>query len=193
MNPVKLITPSTLTPVTLPEAKAHLKVTVSDEDTLIQTYLDAAIKRVENHRQAPVMSSEWELYLRAWQSNVNLQKHPVTAINSVKYYDEDNVLQTVTSSDYRLQDFRVPCRLEFDSTDFDNPSTADREYPIVVNFQAGYTYAASANYALIKQVIFGELGTFNEIKQTEMAGMGLVNVQMKNMSIDLLDSESMWL
>lgn len=192
MNPVKLITPSTLTPVTLTEAKEHLKVTGSDEDTLIQTYLNAAIKRVENYRQSPVMSSEWELYATHWRTSFNLQKHPVTVINSVKYYDDDNVLQTVDSANYRLQDFRVPCRLEFDS-DFTEPSFYDREFPIVVNFQAGFTYAASGNYALIKQVVFLEIGTFNEIRQTELAGMGLANVQMKNASIDLLDSESMWL
>ena len=192
MNPVKLITPSTLTPVTLTEAKDHLKVTGTDSDTLIQTYLNAAIKRVEDYRQSVVMSSEWELYAKTWPLSFNLQKHPVTAINSVKYYDDDNTLQTVSSTNYRLQDFRVPCRLEFDSN-FTEPSLYDREYPIVVNFQAGFTYAASSSYALIKQVVFLELGTYHEIRQTEMAGMGLANVQMKNASMDLLDVESMWL
>lgn len=192
MNPVKLITPSVLTPVTLTEAKDHLKVTGTDSDTLVQTYLDAAIKRVENYRQSPVMSSEWELYGKTWPTSFNLQKHPVTAINSVKYYDDDNALQTVTSTNYRLQDFRVPCRLEFDS-DFTQPSLYDREFPIVVNFQAGFTYAASASYALIKQVIFLELGTYHEMRQTELAGIGLAAVQMKNVSMELLDSECMWL
>lgn len=191
MNPVKLITPSTLEPVTLQEAKAHLKVTSNDEDTLIQMYLNAAIKRVENYRQSVVMSSEWELYLKIWPTSANLQKHPVTAINSVKYYDDNNTLQTVTSSNYRLQDFRVPCRIEFDS-DFDTPSTYDREYPIVVNFQAGYLAASSVD-AVIKHVCLLELGTYHEMRQTEMAGIGLAAVQMKNVSMELLDGECMWL
>lgn len=192
MNPVKLITPSSLTPVTLTEAKDHLKVTGTDSDTLIQTYLNAAIKRVEDYRQSPVMDSEWELYAKDWAISFNLQKHPVSAVNSVKYYDDDNVLTTVQSSNYRLQDFRVPCRLEFDSN-FDEPSVYDREYPIVINFNAGFSYAASAHYALIKQVIFLELGTYHEIRQSEMAGIGLSSVQMKAASMELLDSESMWL
>lgn len=191
MNPVKLITPSTLEPVTLSEAKTALKITGNDEDTLIRIYLDAAVRRVENFRQSPIMTSEWELYLKTWPTNVSLQKHPVTAINSVKYYDDNNTLQTVGTSNYRLQNFRVPCRLEFDA-DFDQPSVYDREYPIVVNFQAGYL-AASGVEPVIKHVILLETGTYNEIRQTEMAGMGLANVQMKNVSIDLLNSESMWL
>jgi uncharacterized phiE125 gp8 family phage protein len=192
LNPVKLITPTTLSPVTLSEAKAHLKVTSTDEDTLIQLYLDAAIKRVENYRQAPIMSSEWELYAKTWEYNFNLQKHPVTAINSVKYYDDSNVLQTLSSSNYRLHDFRQPCRVEFDSNNFDGPSTYDREWPIVVNFQAGYA-AASGVPANIKHAVLFELGTYNEIRQTEMAGMGLANVQMKNVSMELVDADSMWL
>ncbi len=168
-----------------------MKVSGNDDDTLIQIYLNAAIKRVENYRQSVVMSSEWELYLKYWPNSANLQKHPVSAINSVKYYDDDNVLQTVSASNYRLQDFRVPCRLEFDS-DFTEPSVYDREYPIVVNFQAGYLAASSVD-AVIKHVTLLELGTYHEIRQTEMAGMGLANVQMKNASMELLDGETMWL
>lgn len=192
MNALKLITPSSLEAVTLTEAKSHLKVTDTNEDTLIRTYLNAAIKRVENYRQSPVMSSEWELHCTRFDYNINLQKHPVTAINSVKYYDTNNTLQTAASGNYRLHDFRVPCRLEFD-TGYSFPDTYDREYPVVINFQAGYTYAASSSYAGIKHVILAELGTYNEIRQTELAGMGLANVQMKNVSMELLDSESMWL
>lgn len=192
MNPVKLITPSVLTPVTLTEAKAHLKVTDSNEDTLIQTYLNAAIKRCENYRQSNIMSAAYELYASGFDQLMNLQKNPVTAINSIKYFDEDNAEQTLASSNYRLLDFRVPCRLEFDSG-FTAPSLADREYPVVVNFQAGYTYGASGEYAVIKHVILAELGTYNELRQMEMAGMGLANVQMKEVSMQLLDAESMWL
>lgn len=191
MNPVKLITPASLKPVTLLEAKSHLKVTQDDDDSLIDIYLDAATERCENYRQSVIMSSEWEVYLRDWHCNVNLQKHPVSAINSVKYYDSSNVLQTVSSSNYRLLDFRVPARLEFD-TDYDFPEFKDREYPIVVNFQAGYLAASSVPVG-IKHIILGELGTFNEIRQTEAAGIGLSSIQMKDVTMDLLDSYTMWL
>jgi uncharacterized phiE125 gp8 family phage protein len=192
LNPVKQITPSTLEIVTLTEAKAHLKVTGSDEDTLIRSYLNAAVQRCENYRQSVIMSSEWEVYLRSWSANVNLQKYPVTAINSVKYFDTDNTEQTVTASNYRLLDFKVPARLEFDNT-YSFPDTYDREYPIVINYQAGFTYAASGNYALIKEAVFMELGTMNEIRQNNVLGVGLSSVEVKTSSMDLLDSESMWL
>lgn len=191
MNPVKQITASTLDPVTLTEAKAHLKVTSSDEDSLIRIYLNAAVRRCEDYRQSVIMSSEWEVYLRSFQSNVNLQKSPVTAINSVKYYDTDNVLQTVTAINYRLLNFKVPARLEFDNT-YSFPSTYDREYPVVINYQAGYTAASSCS-PLIKEAILMELGTMNEIRQNEIVGIGLSAVQMKSTSMDYLDTECLWL
>ncbi len=192
MNPVKLITPSTLEVVTLSEAKAHLKVTSDDEDTLIDTYLKAAIQRVENYRQAPIMSSEWELYSPTFAYNVNLQKHPVSAINSVKYYDENNDQQTINASNYRLHDFRVPCRLEFDAG-YDFPDLYDREYPVVINFQAGFTYAASASYQNIKHIVLATLGTHNEIRQMEMTGIGLSGIKLSTVSMEILDTETMWL
>lgn len=138
------------------------------------------------------MSSEWEVYLRCFTGNINLQKYPVTAINSVKYYNTSNSLTTVDPTNYRLLDFKVPARLEFDNT-FNFPDTYDREYPVVVNYQAGFTYAASGNYALIKEAVFMELGTMNEIRQNEIVGMGLAGVQMKSTSMDMLDSECLWL
>lgn len=191
MNPVRLITPATLAPVSLSEAKDHLKVVEDDENSLIQSYLNAAVERCQNYRQSQIMSAEYELYARTFVPFINLQKHPVSAINSVKYYDTDGDLQTVSAVDYRLQNFRVPCRLEFDSG-FDYPDLHDREHPVVVNFQAGYL-GASAVPAVIKHAVFLELGTMHTIRQSEVLGIGLTSILMKEASMNILDAETLWL
>jgi len=193
LNPVRLVIPSVNLPVGVSTAKEHLKITGNDEDALIESYLKAAIQRCEDYRQSCIMSAQYELYARTWPGSLcmNLQKSPVSAINSVKYYDEDNNLQTVSSSLYRLQDFRVPARLEFDST-FDMPDLHDREYPVIVNFQAGYL-GASAVPSTLKHAILLELGTLHEIRQTETMGNGLTVIQMKNASMNMIDAETLWL
>ncbi len=193
MNPVRLIIPATDLPVSVTQAKAHLKVTYNDEDSLIEGYLSAAIKRCEDYRQSQIMSAQYELYARSWpcSSIINLQKSPVSVINSVKYYDEDNNLQTVSSSLYRLQDFRVPARIEFDSA-FSMPDLHDREYPVIVNFQAGYL-AASSVPATLTHAILLELGTYHEIRQNETMGNGLTAIQMKVASKDMIDAETLWI
>lgn len=189
-NPVKVVTPSTLEAITLSEAKEHLKIDGDDENTLIRLYVNAAVKRCEDYRQSAIMSAEHEMHSSGFDYSFNLQKHPVTAINSVKYYDENNALQTVATSDYRLQDFRQPCFLEFD-TEFDVPDLYEREYPVVINFQAGYL-SASTVPATIKLGILSELGTFNEFRQSVTSGNGLTSIQIKEVSKDLLDAETMW-
>jgi uncharacterized phiE125 gp8 family phage protein len=193
VNPVRLVTPSDAYPVTVTQAKEHLKITVEDENSLIESYLNAAIRRCEDYRQSNIMSAEYELMARAWPycGWVNLQKSPVSAINSVKYYDEDNNLQTVSPSSYRLQDYRVPARLEFDSS-FSQPDLHDREFPIIVNFQAGYL-AASSVPATLKHAILLEMGTLHEIRQSETIGNGLTVVQMKEASMNMIDAETLWL
>lgn len=196
MNPVRLVTPATDLPVGVSQAKDHLKVTYNDEDALIESYLMAAIRRCEDYRQSNIMSAQYELYARTWPgcnviSVISLQKSPVSAINSVKYYDADNNLQTVSSSLYRLQDFRVPARIEFDSA-FTMPDLHDREYPVVINFQAGYI-AASSVPPTLKHAILLELGTLHEIRQSETIGNGLTGIQMKEASMNMIDAETLWL
>ena len=193
MNPVRQVTDPPSPPVTRTQAKDHLRVTVDDEDSLIQLYLDAAIGRVEDYRQSNVMSAQFELHVRSWPSSwmINLQKSPVSAINSVKYYDSDNELQTVDAENYRLLDACVPAQLEFDAS-FVPPDLYEREYPIVVNYQAGYLAASSVS-AKIKSAILLELGTLHEIRQSETQGNGLTAIQMKNASMAMIDSETMWL
>lgn len=194
MNPVRQVIAPTQLPVDLTEAKAHLRITSSDEDSLILSYLQAAVKRCEDYRQSGIMDSQYELYARTWPvcMNVSLQKNPVTAINSVKYYDPDGNLQTLSALKYRLQDFRVPGRLEFDNSTFDFPDLHDREYPIIVNFQAGYL-AASTVPPTLRHAVKLELGTMNEIRQSEAIGNGLTSVQMKVAAMNMIDAETLWI
>ena len=140
MDAVTLISRGTVS-FDLEKVYDHCKAN-SDEYSLVQFYLDAAIRACENELQYPIVTSVWELNSSCWKSPVSLGKGVVTAINSVKYYDEDATLQTVDSSLYRSLNFVVPCQVEFTS-DFTNPGLDDRLYPIVINFTAGYSASAS--------------------------------------------------
>lgn len=190
-NPVVRIAQSSLEVVTLSEAKQHLKIDGDDQNSIISLYLAAAVKRCEDYRQASIMSAAHELYSSGFCSSFNLQKHPVTAINSVKYYDTDGALQTVDSAEYRLQSFRQPCFLEFDS-EFDYPDLHDREWPVVINFNAGYDSASSVP-ATIKLGVLNELGTFHEFRQGVLSGNGLTTVEVRETTMALLDGETMWI
>jgi uncharacterized phiE125 gp8 family phage protein len=190
-NPVHIVVPSTLDVVTLPQAKQHLKIDGDDSNDIIALYIKAAVKKCEDYRQAAIMSAQHELYSTCFGNTMSLQKFPVSAINSVKYYDENDDQQTVDASDYRLQSFMQPCVLEFTSS-FDSPDLSDRQYPVVINFNAGYTSASSVP-ATIKLGVLNTLGTFNEIRQISLVGNGLTKVDFWEIATGLLDSETMWI
>jgi uncharacterized phiE125 gp8 family phage protein len=164
MRPTKVVTAATLRPVDLDTAKEHLRANrdsagdyLEDEDNTLFIYLDGAIRACEHKLQTAIMDTRYEMYLTAWPGRcVSLDKFPVSAVNSVKYYDDDNVLQTVASGMYRVLDFMQPCVLEFDD-DFDAPSLHSREYPIIINFNAGYT-AQSSVPGVIRNGVLLELG-----------------------------------
>lgn len=190
-SPVQVVVPSSLEVVTLQRAKQHLKIDGDDSNDIITLYLKAAVRKCEDYRQAAIMSAQHELYANDFYGTMSLQKFPVSAINSVKYYDENDEQQTVDSSEYRLQSFLQPCVLEFDSS-FEYPDLSTRQYPVVINFNAGYTSASSVP-ATIQLGVLNTLGTFNEIRQISLVGNGLTKVDFWEIATGLLDSETMWI
>ena len=197
MRPIKVITPATLRPVDLDTAKEHIHANqdsggsyLSDEDTTATIYLDAAIRACENKLQANIMNAELEMYVKCWPGRcLELDKYPVSAVNSVKYYDDNGDLQTVGSSNYRLLDFMRPAVLEFDA-DFSEPSLDDREFPIIVNFNAGYTAASGVPTTIVHAVLL-EFTDRYENRQNELAGSTVA--MFSNAADNILAPERMWI
>lgn len=90
-------------PVTLDEAKAHLRVTEDDEDALISIYLRGAVEWAEEvtHRaisQQSYLVVEDDFPRTRWKLPLGY----VASITSIKYLDDDGAEQTWSSSLYHL-------------------------------------------------------------------------------------------
>jgi uncharacterized phiE125 gp8 family phage protein len=59
--PIKLITAPIAEPVTLPEAKLHLRVDTTDDDTLITTLITAAREMAETITRRALVSQQWKI------------------------------------------------------------------------------------------------------------------------------------
>jgi hypothetical protein len=64
--PIKQISPPAEEPVSLVEAKLHLRVETSDEDTLIGVLIAAARIAAENECRRSFVTQQWTLYLDAF-------------------------------------------------------------------------------------------------------------------------------
>ena len=88
-------------PITLADAKEHLRVTGTDEDDLITGYIAAACGYVSEASGRALSEETWMIAEEGFCDEVTLPKSPVRELVSVKYYLNDT-LTTATLADYRL-------------------------------------------------------------------------------------------
>lgn len=190
MNYVERIEAPTLRPVSLADAKEHLRITGTVEDNVLAIYLDSAIAACENKLQYPIMDSGFKLYARLFTTHISLQKKLVSAITSVNYYDNNRDLQTVAAENYQVQTFRSPNVLYFDDDLFDVPDTDSREFPVEITFRAGAT-AATGVLPTIRNAVLIECADRYEHRHDQVIG---TSVAMMNKTAEmLLAEEAIWL
>jgi len=129
-------------PVTLAEAKLHLRVDFSDDDALIGSLITAARQWCEQSSGAAFFTQTWRLTLDDWPTDgvVKLPRPPVKSVTSVKYYDGSGVQQTlVANTDYQVDLDAAPARVAA-SPDKSWPDVqAGRLSPIEIVYVAGET------------------------------------------------------
>ena len=122
------------------DLKSHLRVTHTQEDTLIGALRSAAISWVEEHCNIKLGSYTARGYLTDW-CPAYFPIGPVTAISEVKYQttaDKDYTtdLTTLATTLWFTDAVTQPARIAFR----DYPTTYDYALtPVVVTFTAGYT------------------------------------------------------
>lgn len=188
---IKKLTSPTADSALLTDAKSHIKVTGTEEDSLLTVYLNGVVATCENKLQTAIYNTQFELHCRSFCQHISLQKKWVSAINSVKYYDEDGAQQTVGSSDYSLQDFKVPNVLYFNE-DYEFPNTDEREFPVTVNFNSGFG-SASAIIPNVRNAIFLEFADRYENRQNEVVDDRVQLVMFNTTAETLLAEERLWL
>jgi uncharacterized phiE125 gp8 family phage protein len=102
MNTLTVVTaPATLL-VSLAEAKAMLLVDHAADDALITAMIAAATSEAQGVAARAFVTQTLQLALDAWPDDgaVRLPHPPLQAVTSVKYFDADNVEQTIAAADY---------------------------------------------------------------------------------------------
>lgn len=86
-----IVTPPEEYPITLEEAKAHLRVTYDDEDGNISAMIAAATLAIQNRLDRTLMPTVYNLFLDAWPTGdgIELSRPPLISVDSVNYTDPD--------------------------------------------------------------------------------------------------------
>lgn len=138
-------------PVTLAEAKAHLRVQHDSEDELVSGLLRAAREEVEAATGLALMAQTWRKVLDALPRDrtVRLAPHPVREVLSVTVFGEDGEGSVVDPAGYVVDAVSRPARVHFRTPLAPTASLNGIE----IDFVAGHGEAATDVPDLLKRAL----------------------------------------
>lgn len=143
--------------VSTADAKAMLLIDHSADHALITSLVAAATLEVQNAAGRALVTQTLQVALDEWPADgvVRLPHPPLQSVVSVKYFDADNVEQTIDSADYIVIDDVTPGVI-MPAAGASWPTDLRSVWPIRVRYIAGYgdatAVAASAQGDLVQLV-----------------------------------------
>lgn len=138
-------------PVTLAEAKAHLRLDHDSEDALLTGLIRAARDEVEKSAGLALIDQSWRLALDRWPRSgcALIAKHPVKEILSVTAYGPDGEASLVDPGTYEFDGLSRPARLHFSA----QAAPLRAMNGIEIDFAAGFGEAGPDVPDLLKRAI----------------------------------------
>lgn len=173
-----LVTAPTSTPITLTEAKAHLRVEDPDNDSLITALIAAAVTYLDG----------WTgilgrcLFTQTWRQDydelclsLQLPLVPVASIGSVTYLDAAGASQTVASANYTLLNDELGPYVRFNDA-YSFPAVRSQGPAVSVSYVAG-SAAADVPQA-IKQAMLLLIAHWYENRESVVIGAAVSSLPM---------------
>lgn len=182
---LKLVAPPEVEPITLEEAKAHLRLDGDADDAYVSALITAARERVELFLRRALTTQSFEYTLDGFPASsvIDLPRPPVQSVESIQYTDTAGNVQTLAPEDYMV---------DASSGEIGRVALAwNRFWPItrcsinsvVIQFTAGYGDAAEDVPQAIRQGILIEISNLYENREDAVVGQ---NVSMISVSERLL-------
>mgnify|MGYP002072676741 CR=1 FL=1 len=130
-------------PVSLEEAKAHLRVDGYSEDALIDALIGAARAHLENVTNRALVQTKYRLDLPGWPVGgvITLPRPPLQAVTAIQYVDDGGELRTLASDQYQVTTPSGPCAQRGTvrpAYGVSWPSLRPQTNAVQVSFTAGY-------------------------------------------------------
>jgi len=155
-------------PVTVENAKAHLRINHDSEDELIAGLIRAAREEVEQTTGVAMIDQNWRLAVDAIPEcgMLLLRRTPVKAVTSVTVYGSEGEVSLLDPADYQLDALSRPARLHIAT----RPDDLRAMNGIEVDFTAGYGEAGTDVPDLLKRAILMLVAHWYEFRASFGAG-----------------------
>lgn len=163
-----------LEPVTLAEAKAHLRVDGTTEDWLIQSLIITSRLHVEAAVGLALITQSWSYTLDRWPRSLRLSLplRPVAAIAEVKIWRTDGSSEVVPSSSYFLDGFGQPARIVWTGSEL-APEPSRAANGVEIAFTAGFGAAPTDVPSTIRHAILLLVAHWYEHREPIEIGSGV--------------------
>lgn len=185
------VTAPTVDPVILADAKTHLRVTSTDEDSYITGLISAATAALDGDSGAlgrALCQQTWDYKIDRFpygNDPIRLPLPPVQSVTSVTYLDSSGNSQTLATSSYRVLlggDWEPRIEREFN---IPWPVTRQVREAVTIRYVAGYApttdsppdYRANVPTA-IKQAILLMVGHFYQNRESVIVGARAAAVEI---------------
>lgn len=96
------LTQPVLEPITLADARAHLRITDTDEDVLIEAFISAAREYAENYCGRSFAEASYAMRMNAFPSGAIRLPPDVSVVSEITYTDAAGDTVTLSSGSYSL-------------------------------------------------------------------------------------------
>lgn len=140
-------------PVTVAEAKAHLRVEATNEDTLIASLVLTSRLHVETALGLALQTQSWRLLLDRWppEKDLELPLRPLQSIDAVRVLPAEGAPAIIDPANYLADTASVPPRLVRTGVIWPQPGKAANG--VEIDFTAGYGASAADVPTPIRQAL----------------------------------------
>jgi len=167
---LKRLTPPSTEPITLAEAKQHLRVDTDTDDSYVAALITCAREFCEDYLDRTLMTTQWQMKMDNFPQEIGIPKPPMfssgtaTAV-SVTYVENSlGGTATLSSSQYRVDRDSTPGALR-PLYGGSWPSHLSDENSLTVTWWAGYGNSPEDVPRVVRHAMLMLIGTWYERRQ----------------------------
>lgn len=155
----KITTPATVDPISLTEAKLHLRVDADADDELIRGLIRAATLWCESYERRAYCVKTVTMNMDEWKDELFLPISPLIQVDSITYIDGDGDTQTLSTDIYTVDTISEPGRITL---------AYEQNWPVIravtdcitITYKVGYCTKFASTYATdiltVNEAIFSD-------------------------------------
>jgi len=160
-------------PITLAEAKAHLRISGTDENDLINGLIQAAREMAETYTKRQLITSTYTAKYRDFpdaEGSIHVPRTPLQSVTSITYIDNQGAEQTLSTDVYEVLDDDTEAWIVLKPLQSWPEVQAEKKQAVTVTFVAGYGNSGSSVPAAARSAILMLIGHLFENRESVAAG-----------------------